>query len=112
MSFMEYDAPSEMLKLRVGEGRLEVHPALVGLSPGSSDSESGRRSLKAQAEREVSRALDARGRDVEMDVLGKGQVGSRISGVSEILPAYESGGFYESHDRRGSSEWNKIEEND
>ncbi|CAI7678141.1 unnamed protein product [Penicillium pancosmium] len=114
MSFMEYDAPSEMLELRGGEGRMEVHPALqglgLGLSVGGPDSESGRRNLKVQAERDASRALDARDHGVEMDVLSEGLVGSGISGVSEILPAYESGGFYESQDRRESSGWKKIKE--
>lgn len=116
MSFMEYDAPSEMLELRVGGGRLEVHPALeglgLGLNVGGLDSESGRRNVKAQAERDASRVLDVRNRGVEMDVLSEGQVGSRISGVSEILPTYESGGFFEIQDRRGSSEWKEIKEDD
>ncbi|KAJ5396770.1 hypothetical protein N7509_004883 [Penicillium cosmopolitanum] len=83
MSFMEYDAPSEMLELRGGGGDW------------SSDSESGRRNVKAQAERDASGALDVRNRGVEMDVLSEGQVGSKISG-----------------DRRGSSGWKKIKEDD
>lgn len=114
MSFMEYDAPSEMLEMRGGR-KLDVHPALAGsgLSIGSPDSESGwRRNSKGQTERDASRALDLHPRDrgLEMDVLTEGRVGSRISRTSEILPIYESGGFYENQNRCGSFRWKKVKE--
>lgn len=110
MSFMEYDAPSEMVELRGRGRRMDVHPAFGGCL--GSDSESEMQS-RDQIRRHL-KALDSRDchGGVKMDVSTEGHVGSRISGASDILPAYESGGFYEYHDRRGSgsSGWKKVKE--